>query len=200
MRGEAMFRIFLLIVTFGTLACRGAEPIPFEKITLTDKYYCDGINFGDLNRDGKPDIVAGPFWYEGPAFKSKHEIFTPEVFETAPCPSNSLFSFIYDFNGDGWPDVLVLGRVHIHEAFWYENPKGKDEPWAKHFVTHRVLGESPTFLDVDGDGNRNLWDFLTNNSVSSVPIGKSPPSPGNLRRSRQRPNTTNFTTAWAWAM
>lgn len=33
-----------------------------------------------------------------------------------------MFSFIADFNGDGRPDILVLGRVLHHQAFWYENP------------------------------------------------------------------------------
>src|SRR5689334_16704796 len=40
-----------------------AEPASFQKQILTGKYYCDGISAGDVNRDGKPDIVAGPFWY-----------------------------------------------------------------------------------------------------------------------------------------
>jgi len=34
------------------------EPVAFRKLQLTDKYYCDGINQGDFNRDGHTDIVA----------------------------------------------------------------------------------------------------------------------------------------------
>src|SRR5262245_64388996 len=41
-----------------------ATPPAFERQVLTDKYYCDGVTAGDINRDGKADIVAGPFWYE----------------------------------------------------------------------------------------------------------------------------------------
>jgi hypothetical protein len=51
---------------------------------------------------------------------------------------------------------LVLGRVHLHEAFWYENPRGQEGLWKKHFAFHRVQGESPPFLDVDGDGKPEL--------------------------------------------
>ena len=56
-----------------TTACAVvAAPLSsFQKQVLTDKYFCDGITAGDLNRDGKMDIVAGPFWYEGPDFKLK---------------------------------------------------------------------------------------------------------------------------------
>ena len=144
-----------------------SNPVSWEKRILTDKYYCDGINYGDFNQDGKMDVVAGPFWYQGPEFKIAHEIYPPKEFPKPPSPTDSLFSFVYDFNGDGWLDVLVLGRVHLHQAFWYENPQGKSGRWKKHFVFERVKGESPPFLDVDVDGKPELvahwedqWGFI----------------------------------------
>jgi hypothetical protein len=130
--------------------------VVFEKKILPDKYFCDGINYGDFNRDGIMDIVAGPYWYEGPDFVKKHEIYPAKEFPTKPSPTDSMFSYVYDFNGDGWPDVLVLGRVHLNEAYWYENPGKTGGPWKKHFVFERVKGESPPFLDVDGDGKPEL--------------------------------------------
>ncbi len=133
----------------------------FRKQVLTDKYYCDGITAGDINRDGKTDIVAGPFWYEGPAFTAKHEFYPAVEFPTPPSPTDSMFSYVHDFNADGWLDILVLGRVHLHSAFWYENPKGAAGYWKKHFVFERIRGESPPFIDVNGDGRPELvahWD------------------------------------------
>jgi hypothetical protein len=137
---------------------------------LTDKYYCDGVTAGDINRDGKADIVAGPFWYEGPDFKTRHAFYPAAALEPAASPSNSMFSHVHDFNADGWPDILVLGRVFHHEAYWYENPRGQEGHWKKHFVFRRVYGESPPFADVDGDGRPELvahwegrWGFLQPN-------------------------------------
>ena len=137
-------------------AAPSAGGVRFEKLQLTDLYYCDGIDAGDINRDGHKDIVAGPFWYEGPSFKVKHEFYPAKPFDPPPNPTDSMFSYVHDFNGDGWPDVLVLGRVHLHQAFWYENPQGKFGHWKKHFVFHRVQGETPPFLDADGDGRPEL--------------------------------------------
>ncbi len=75
-----------------------------------------------------------------------------------------MFSFVEDFDADGWPDILVLGRVHKHSAYWYRNPGEKlaeGAPWNKHFVFERIRGESPTLVDIDADGRKELichWD------------------------------------------
>ena len=87
--------------------CR-AEKTPARrtrKITLSDKFYCEGANCGDFNNDGKLDVVAGPYWYEGPDFQIKHEIYRPKAFDPHGY-SNNFLTFTGDFNGDGWLDVL----------------------------------------------------------------------------------------------
>ena len=84
-----------LCLTFAGRA-RADEPplLRFQRQVLSDQYYCDGVAAGDINSDGHLDIVAGPFWYEGPEFKKSHAFYEPVVLPREPSPSNSMFSFV----------------------------------------------------------------------------------------------------------
>ena len=150
-----------------------AEPIvhSFKKTRLSDKFWAEGANFGDLNRDGVNDIIAGPYWYEGPDFKKRHEFYpatttfkkkradgsevTIEGFEGALGVANrysdNFFVWVRDFNKDGWNDVLVIGFPGQDTA-WFENPRGAERHWTKHIVFDQTDNESPAFTDLTGDG------------------------------------------------
>jgi hypothetical protein len=58
----------------------GAEEIhAFKHIQLSDQFWCEGANFGDLNNDGANDIISGPWWWEGPDFQKRHEFYAPKA-------------------------------------------------------------------------------------------------------------------------
>ena len=147
----------------------------FKRIALTDQFWCEGASFGDFNRDGFNDIVAGPWWWAGPDFKTKREIYEAKVTfrrrlgeqTSVEVPgyegglgvkntySDNFFSFPHDFNGDGWLDVLVIGFPG-KETSWFENPKGSDTRWTRHIVFDQTDNESPAFTDITGDGKPEL--------------------------------------------
>ncbi|MFM9068157.1 MAG: FG-GAP repeat domain-containing protein, partial [Planctomycetota bacterium] len=78
----------------------------FKKIKLSDKFYSEGMFYGDFNKDGKLDVVAGPYWYAGPDFQQRHEYFPAKEFDPNSY-SNAFLMFANDFNQDGWSDILV---------------------------------------------------------------------------------------------
>jgi len=55
--------------------------IVFERITLSTEFTSEGATFGDLDRDGANDVVAGPYWYAGPGFETARELYPPRSFD-----------------------------------------------------------------------------------------------------------------------
>src|SRR5262245_40177558 len=61
-------------------ATAGAATIhSFKKLHLEKYYWSEGATFGDLNQDGRPDAISGPYWWEGPNFTRRHEIYPPTM-------------------------------------------------------------------------------------------------------------------------
>lgn len=127
-----------------------AAPPTYKRTQLSDQFFCEGATFGDLNKDGHLDAISGPYWYAGPGFKERHEIYPAAPWDPLKY-SDNFFAFVHDFNGDGWPDVFVLGFPGV-DASWYENPGEKKQPWRRRVVFLPVDNESPTFADIFGTG------------------------------------------------
>jgi hypothetical protein len=164
-----------LICASATLAQERHVLRTFQKIQPTHEFWTEGVNFADFNRDGTNDVVSGPFWYQGPDFKRRHE-YTPanQTFQrtlpdgnretirgfegglgTNNAYSENFLTFTYDFNSDGWPDILVYGHPG-KDGSWYENPQGRAGHWQQHVAYDNVESESPDFADVTGDGRPEI--------------------------------------------
>jgi hypothetical protein len=147
----------------------------FKRIQLTDQFWSEGASFGDLNNDGAKDIISGPWWWEGPGFTKRHEYYPATTtfqlklgsMTTVTVPgfegtlgrenkySDNFFAYVYDFNTDGWNDILIIGFPG-KDTWWFENPKGKDTHWVRHTIFDQTDNESPTFADLTGDGKPEL--------------------------------------------
>ena len=129
----------------------------FERQQLTDVYFSEGANFGDINKDGKPDAIHGPLWFEGPEFTKQHEIYDLKP-QNRDGYSGNFFTWVYDFTGDGWNDLVSVG-LPGSPAVLYVNP-GKTVGEAPHWQTHKVFdgvgNESPQFVNLLGSEQPEL--------------------------------------------
>jgi putative membrane-bound dehydrogenase-like protein len=148
-------KTILALLCVSAVTIQAATQITWKRQQLHADFYSEGAAIGDINGDGKPDIVVGPFWWEGPAFEKKHAYYEPKIFSINGY-SDNFFAYVHDFNADQKNDILILGFPG-KEARLYLNPGTHDDkPWPMHIVADVVDNESPVFTDITGDGNPEI--------------------------------------------
>ncbi|MEO1983891.1 MAG: PVC-type heme-binding CxxCH protein [Fuerstiella sp.] len=128
----------------------------FTRTQLTDVYFSEGASAGDINGDRVADVVYGPYWFEGPDYETKHEIY-PAMPQNRNGYADNFFCWGHDFDGDGNNDILTVGFPG-RPGYVYRNPgpQNLDRLWEKFDVVDSVANESPQFTDVTGDGIKEL--------------------------------------------
>lgn len=136
-----------------------------------------GIGFGDINNDGRDDILVGTGWYERPEgdpYKSEWK-FHPDWDRHFSCPM-----LVRDVNGDGKNDI-VWGNPHDFGVFvWLATPglAGDGKLGFKEIKLDDAFSQAHAihFADLDGDGQDEL---ITGKRVRGHngrdPGGKEPP-------------------------
>ena len=155
------------------LSKRIAAEVRFKKHIIDPVFVSEGVAVGDVNKDGKTDVLAGTFWYEAPSWK-KHRIHA-DTLNPVKGYSTSFINFSLDANNDGWVDLVIFDQPGASCA-WYENPKNQERTWQRHLILATAGIETPAFVDVDRDGKR---DIICNDiTLKQVAWLKSPISKG----------------------
>jgi hypothetical protein len=170
----------------------------FTKQRLSQAYDSEGAFAGDIDGDGKVDLVSGPYWYSGPAFLVRHEYQPVAALDPAGAKyTDNFMGWARDFDGDGRIDIL-MGGLPGDSAYWYKNPGpgevGKTvSRWKKRAAFPDFGNESPELADLFGDG-RPAAIYNTNDGYFcwAAPGPKGPDSAWVVHRISSRKGTGEY--------
>ena len=146
-----------------------ARQVVFRKHMLSNIFVSEGVATGDVNRDGKMDILAGNYWFQAPNWKKN--LIHLDTLNPVPGYSTSFLNYSMDVNNDGWIDLIRFDQPG-GVCMWYENPQNKKQLWQAHLILKTAGNENPAFADVDRDGR---MDIICNDIIAKEVIWlKSP--------------------------
>ncbi|MBI2690205.1 MAG: VCBS repeat-containing protein [Acidobacteria bacterium] len=127
-----------------------------------------GLTLGDVDRDGRLDLIAGSGWPEGKLPnslvwfripKDPRQPWERHVFADRDAPGLSHYLGFGDVNGDGRADVATGAKIPPEGNWfaWWEQPAIPGRTWTKHVIAENQPGATNILMaDMNGDGKTDF--------------------------------------------
>jgi hypothetical protein len=143
------------------------RPWRFRPISPNNKYgnFTHGLGVGDVNGDGRLDLIEKNGWWEQPASLEGDPIWR---FHPQPFGAGGSQMHAYDVNGDGLNDVVTALTAHEFGLAWFEQYRdGEAIRFREHVIMNREPHENAygvkfselhavALVDMDGDGVKDI--------------------------------------------
>jgi hypothetical protein len=133
---------------------------PGKEIPGTQRF-SHGLGIGDVNGDGRLDVICTAGWWEQP----EKDVDKPWRFHAADLGPACADMHAFDMDGDGQPDILS-SSAHQYGLWWHQQRTGKDAAFLRHDLFNKLEKGSPFrlfsqthalhFVDINGDGLKDL--------------------------------------------
>ncbi|MES2476390.1 MAG: VCBS repeat-containing protein [Verrucomicrobiota bacterium] len=154
-------------------ASPGADPTqewPFTRISAaaaSSGRFTHGLGVGDVNGDGRLDLLEKNGWWEHPADAAAQAVWNFHPFAFSEAGGAQMFAD--DFDGDGDNDIFTSLNAHAYGLAWYEQVK--NESGAIRFLKHELMPTDPNapskvplfsaihaidLADLNGDGVKDI--------------------------------------------
>lgn len=119
--------------------------------------FAHGLGVGDLNGDGRKDVICTGGWWEQP--ESGRNSSGPWAFHPAQLGDAVADMITYDVNSDGKADVIA-SSAHKFGIWWFEqgNVKEGSPEFKRHDLFPDLVSETHALIaaDINGDGLKDL--------------------------------------------
>jgi len=122
----------------------------FTPYVIRDQPSGHGLGFGDLDGDGRGDLILRNGWLQQPAEGLHGEWAWHPEFDLGHA---SVPILVADVNGDGLKDIIV-GQAHGYGLHWWEQRReGDQRVWVSHIIDpDNSQYHDMQWIDLDGDG------------------------------------------------
>lgn len=133
-----------------------------EKLAIGAHRYYHGLGVGDVNKDGRLDIVIPHGWWEGPEKEQLgkgqwnfHPHFLTADGKEGHLPAADLYVDDLDLDGD---NDIIMSSAHARGVWWFENVGTSAEPKFQYRVLSDALSQTHAlhYVDINGDGEKDL--------------------------------------------